>query len=124
MKTQSQRQIKFRVWSDTLKQFFTPQWISADGLQLLYLHSGNQIEIVNNPKIQQFTGLYDKNKKEIFEGDIINLYDFNVSIFKSCYEVIFNRGSFCFKQDTRSIGSWALELEIIGNILQNKDLLN
>jgi uncharacterized phage protein (TIGR01671 family) len=69
----------------------------------------------------QFTGLLDKNGKEIFEGDV-NLDDDNK---KS--EVLFYAGGFYFKYsetEYKSIGSFApFNYLVIGNIYENGELI-
>ena len=73
--------------------------------------------------VGQFTGLYDKNGKEIYEGDILKAGDFGV------LEVRFVRGVFAFLwdgnlDDESPTGSPTHErAEVIGNIHDNSDLM-
>ena len=57
------REIKFRVWDKTQCRMFIP-----DGLK-------NPINFTENVEHMQFTGLHDKNGKEIYEGDVVNFDD-------------------------------------------------
>ena len=78
-----------------------------------------------DPKtIGEFTGLIDKNGKEISEGDI-----FSDSLSGIKWEIIFMKGAFfCSHQDDNLnmplciIEKWDT-LEIIGNIHENPELL-
>ena len=71
------RQIKFRVWHNTLNKFLTSdEWyLGLDG-ELMFVNiyddcGPNPVAAPNLYVIQQFTGLTDKNGKDIYEGDII-----------------------------------------------------
>jgi uncharacterized phage protein (TIGR01671 family) len=125
------RNLEFRIWSPILKRFFKPQWIAGDGLQALWLHTGNKISIENNPVIQQFTGLFDKNKKKIFEGDIVK---WNNKIWviswnkKNCQYFLQSIKS--YNAGKPIAGEWHFGKErmenyskIIGNIFQHPKLL-
>ncbi|ECB9848157.1 hypothetical protein FLR36_02925 [Campylobacter jejuni] len=89
-------------------------------------------EFKEDCEIELFTGLFDKNGKKIYEGDI--LYYFKDcsegEVFK--YQVLFKEGAFYlfesydgFVDDEDLIAEFDLkELQVMGNIHENKELLN
>lgn len=86
---------------------------------------------VDPATVGQFTGLLDKNGKEIYEGDILMLGSSDAGI---C-EVKWNESqlAFCIRfyyernLGTRPLGAWARDgkdIAILGNIHDNPELLN
>jgi len=110
------REIKFRAWNAVSRKFderdhnnFDDQ---HDGFYLDVVHGilKNEFKIFN-----QYTGLQDKNGKEIYEGDILLDTDNNyISV------VEFKNGG--FSADDCSGEDFGY-MEIIGNINENKNLL-
>ncbi len=111
------KQIKFRVWDKNNCCFLED--MNGWGMVFKSLET-KQFEPLNmflgsGYAIQEFTGLKDKNEKEIYEGDILNSGGSKWSAV-----VKFERGGFKFN-------GWGMdrftELQVIGNIFENKDLI-
>lgn len=109
------RELKFRAWYDK-----SQSWVYFN-LNEGFTHEGYKIYqelIIDGAKFYQFTGLYDKNGKEIYEGDIL------------CwpkYEGTKNQSRWTVEWDNErcEYTKWhpKNEAEVIGNIHQNPELL-
>ena len=134
MEIVNNRPPKFRCWCIDSKRMLTDPVIDNwDGR----LHTLNDHLARPGFKYLQYTGLYDKNGKEIYEADIVaELVDKSLDGLLTRYvgitQVIFQSGCFGLKYSTDGfVTFWNMELEstericaeIIGNIYENPELL-
>ncbi len=116
------REIKFRAWwlgdkiMESWSEIFMTEPLS------MYFRSDER------PVLMQYTGLKDKNGKEIYEGDIVKPVQTKGMRWKLA-TVEYQRGEFVIlpKGETRSFKTltetgW-LKIEVIGNVWENSELL-
>lgn len=116
---------KFKFWTGTemLTEGF---FINADGTVWAWVDYRCTNSFVLKGDLIQYTGLKDKNGKEIYEGDIVKccryIDSYSVSVVtyqRAMFRVIENAiGSTYLGQNGEDI------LEIIGNIYETPELLN
>ena len=120
------REIKFRGKSILTDEWFYGDLVhSADKKRTAILvndkDSYDECEVVPET-VGQFTGLYDCEGEEIFEGDILDFNGLKV-------EVRFVRGVFAFlvngNLDDKLCGDCRTDLfaKVIGNVYENPDIL-
>jgi len=118
------REIKFRAWDG--KEMHQDVMIfdgSPPDLRILEFDETGTTE-KSVISIQQFTGLKDKNDKEIYEGDIVKTVQ---GVYKMQGVVKYSAPSYYvydnFGANVLEYYEWE-QLEIIGNIHKNPELLN
>jgi len=124
------RELKFRAWDNKRRQWLSLVNLHMDMTGTLFWSFGGECNFWGEPEkegiiLMQFTGLKDKNGKEIYEGDMLRPIIMNGCITDGIVE--FKRGCFIVRQ----IGAEGLydclntfrNFEIIGNIHENPELL-
>ena len=138
------REIEFRVWDNQEKVYLNKKDIAIDNLGNIFIFEGCNdndadlwyVRILVDPDneryiIEQFTGLTDKNGREIYQGDIVSVRDSPVAIedekgvcfvdWSSVLAGFLLKGSDAYKFDEQSLSD--LKLIVIGNIHEDYDLL-
>lgn len=122
------REIKFRAWNKkNSKMVYQTQYaflFTKNGITVDKYNSYNDYDglmAIDEPTIMQFTGLLDKNGKEIYEGDIVKDWQHGgnskVEWIRTSWQLVSPRnrwGAYCSRLNV---------LEVIGNIYENPELL-
>ena len=122
------REIKFRAWVKEKKAIFEVILIDYVTKKVTYLleRVGHLLSIrdakFNDIEFMQYTGLKDKNNKEIYEGDI-----FHIGSKKILYVVEWIDCGLKGRQIKNiswiGLDYWKDDIEVIGNIYENPELM-
>jgi uncharacterized phage protein (TIGR01671 family) len=119
------REIKFRAWEKNLKEIIPVHFIDFANRMI---NAKSAWRLFDEIELMQYTGLKDKNGKEIYEGDIVkNLRDKTFEIFWSEEELAWcdkgkwrdGRDNITLLADLNAVAT----IEVIGNIYENPELL-
>jgi len=121
------REIKFRAWLKEERKMVNVETLFIGINRLCFGNSKTEdlfFRDFEEVELMQYTGLKDKNGKEIYEGDIVILNDAEEE--NRCV-VKYKYGSYILvdgdlREDLSNVESHKF-LEVIGNIYENKSLL-
>lgn len=115
------REIKFRCWDIVFNKMRYEQDLWDIAYNELFIHTPDQRAL----NLMQYTGLKDINDKEIYEGDIIKIYDIQTGQFsESTHVIIYNNKSEWTIDDYWLLSRKHHKCKVIGNIYENKELLD
>lgn len=141
------REIKFRAWEKNLKEIIP---VNNINFERELINAESAWRMFNEIELMQFTGLTDKNDVEIYEGDILRVWQEDEYVpnrdsgggiidydreegFSQLGVVGFDGCSFDYKTAKTLAGrheevyapvDWINNYEVIGNIYENAHLLN
>ena len=122
------REIRFRAWSEDIREMIQ---VSRLDIKEETIHYENGIKSLNREQeldfwwkpyvLMQYTGLKDKNGVEIYEGDIVRYFRSELAV------IVYRNGGVDIRSlswgDREPIQRRLGEIEVVGNIYQNNDLL-
>ena len=122
---------KFRAWDTTNKEMFKDTFSITESGQVVVVEQEDVMcppdyVFVDNLVIMQSTDMVDRDGKIIFEGDIVKMAK-DVYSEPTYYEVVRHRGG-AYRLESKQHGCelWLrhTDCEIVGNVYENKELLD
>lgn len=124
------REIKFRAWDTNNKEMLDVQELdyqdSYNGQPMVRTAMYNDYFDTEDMILMQYTGLKDKNGKEIYEGDIIQYEDIRRGIveYSEKYAQFILKETGSIADECEALGEFNIKVfEILGNIYDNLEIL-
>ena len=131
---------KYRVWCNVSKRYYRPDeeiFIDQQGKVFWAPGDGDWLDITDYVDVEFFTGLHDKNGKEIYDEDIVKcvagLYEWRGAVeIKQGGWVKWHTKNFDAKDGKYVFGEWNPytktgfiegNTEVVGNVHENPELL-
>lgn len=124
------RVVKFRAWDKEIEKIypvlkidFVEEWVS-----MYSKITGRHYNWLNNLVLMQYVGLQDKNGEEIYEGDVVSFKSAHSDCdYKTIGEVVWYCGEAAFLVECNGEifkhFDEIREIEVLGNIYENPELL-
>ena len=123
------REYKFRA---KIKKPYVDKWVYGYLVSECYISEKNELGYtpVRKETVGQYTGLHDKNGKEIYEGDIVfikgdtELLDIKGKVeYSNIFAQFIITNTRDIISEAEPLGDYE-DIEVIGNVFDNKELLN
>jgi len=120
------RVLKFRAWRpgsshDMVYSEGNKVEITDIGISFYTLHDDHYDPLIGNAThVLQYTGLKDKNGKEIYEGDIVK---FHAHTSQPIGQIIWNNGYCMQGYEHLDLVAQSFVVELIGNVYEHSELL-
>lgn len=129
------REIKFRAWDNEKREFLSGDYepISVGDSKVVTGGDWQGLYLTDKYVIEQYTGLKDRNGKEIYEGDIVSEeFEYAGEKTKTIWQVRWCDDECAFElryvsgfevEDCSLVADDEENYEVIGNIHENPELL-
>ena len=119
---------KFRVWHKPMQRMGEVLAISFERQKVKIRHLRGTTHMTvpfDDVELMQSTWRFDKNGEEIFEGDVVDVFDSRYTVFYDSENASFRLNPRDKRWNTDYMSNYAHEasFEIIGNIYHNKELV-